>query len=136
MRRTIVCAVALTASLAAAQATDLPPAAMREDFDLLRRAVEEAHGGLHRFTPKADLDKRFDEARARLAAPMSRLAYIGVLSEALAQVRDGHMQLEFDEATTAALGAARTLPLRVASEGVTLVVTANDTPANDTIRPG
>lgn len=136
MRVILVAALALTASLAAAPQADLSPTAMREDFDVLRRAVEEAHGGLHRFTPKADLDKRFDAARAGLTAPMSRLAYIGVLSEALAHVRDGHMQLEYDDATTAALNAARLLPLRVASEAGAIVVTSNDTPANDTIRPG
>jgi hypothetical protein len=136
MRVPIVLALALTASLAGGVHNDLPPAAMQEDFDVLRRAVEEAHGGLHRFTPKAELDKRFDAARAGLTRPMSRLAYIGVLSEALAHVRDGHMQLEYDEATTAALGAARMLPLRVASEAGPIVVTSNDSPANDTIRPG
>ncbi len=136
MRTTIACALVLTAALAAAPQADLSPAQMRDDFDVLRRAVEEAHGGLYRFTPKADLDRYFADARAKLATPMSRLAYIGVLSEALAHVRDGHMQLEFDDATTAALGAARTLPLRVASEGGAIVVTGSDAPANDTIRPG
>ena len=136
MRVTIALALALTASLAGGVQNDLPAAAMQEDFDVLRRAVEEAHGGLHRFTPRAELDRRFDATRAGLTTPMSRLAYIGVLSEALAHVRDGHMQLEYDEATTAALGAARMLPLRVASEAGAIVVISNDTPANDTIRPG
>ena len=136
MRVILASALALTASLAAAPQADLPPAALQHDFDVLRRAIEEVHGGLYRFTPQADLDKRFDAARAVLTAPMSRLAYIGVLSEALAHVRDGHMQLEYDEATNAALSAARLLPLRVVSEAGTIVVTSNDTSANDTIRPG
>jgi len=135
MRVTIVYALALTASLAGGVQTGLSPAAMQEDFDVLRRAVEEAHGGLTRFTPKAELDKRFDAARARLSKPLSTLGYVGVLSEALAHVRDGHMQLEYDDATNTALNSARMLPLRVASEAGAIVVTSNDT-ANDTIRPG
>jgi len=64
------------------------------------------------------------------------LTCIGVVSEAIAIVRDGHMRLEYDEATTAALVTARLLPLRVASEGGKIVVAYNDAIGDDTIRPG
>jgi hypothetical protein len=59
-----------------------------------------------------------------------------VASEALAAIRDGHTRLEYDDATMAALAAARSLPLRVASEHGRLIVTSNDTPADSAIRPG
>jgi C-terminal processing protease CtpA/Prc len=115
---------------------ELQPAQMQQDFDVLRRAVEEAHGSLYRFTAKPDLDRQFDRARATLDRPMSTLAFAGIVSEALAHVRDGHMRLEYDEATTAALAAARLFPLRVANESGRLVVTSNDTPTDRTIQPG
>lgn len=126
----------LSTSLAAVPSSDLQPVQLQQDFDVLRRALEEAHGGLHRFTPKADLDRIMAAARARLNRPMTRLAFASVVSEAIAAVRDGHMRLEYDEVTMSSLAAARVLPLRVAYEGGRLIVTSNDTPTDGTIRPG
>jgi C-terminal processing protease CtpA/Prc len=114
----------------------LQPAQMQQDFDVLRRALEEAHGGLYRFTAKPELDRQFDRTKATLDRPMSTLAFAGVVSEAIAHVRDGHMRLEYDDATTAALSGARLLPLRVASESGRMVVTSNDTAVDTTIQPG
>jgi hypothetical protein len=38
------------------------PEKLREDFRILRGALEEGHPGIYRYTPKAELDKRFDQA--------------------------------------------------------------------------
>ena len=40
----------------------VPPEKLREDFRILRGALEEGHPGIYRYTPKAELDKRFDQA--------------------------------------------------------------------------
>jgi len=145
MRHPLVIALAavVTSSLGAqpavqqaAQRALLSVDAQRADFDLLRRAIEEAHGGLHRWVPKAELDRRWAAHRARLDRPMTSLALAGVLSEAIAELRDGHARLEYDSVTNAALAGARLLPLRVALEGEQLVVVSNDTPADSAIRPG
>src|SRR5688572_25576211 len=62
---------------------DLQPAQLQQDFDLLKSALEEAHGGLYRFSAKAELDRHFDRARAKLDRPMPTLQFIGIVSEAL-----------------------------------------------------
>jgi C-terminal processing protease CtpA/Prc len=114
----------------------LQPEQMRQDLDLLMAALEEAHGGLYRYSTKAEVDRGFAAARAKAGQPLTLLAFAGTVSEALAGVRDGHMRLELDDATNAALQAAPLLPLRVAHEAGRIVVTHNDTTADDTIRPG
>ena len=119
-----------------AQSPALQPSQLQQDFDVLRRAVEEAHGGLYRYTPKADLDRVFASARAKLDRPMTPLAFAATLSEALAAIRDGHTRLEYDDATVSAMAAAPMLPLRVGHENGRHVVTSNDTPSDGTIQPG
>src|SRR5262245_13788741 len=121
----ILCSLVLTSALVAEVRSDLQPAQMQQDLEVLRRALDEAHGGLHRFSTKAELDKQFLTARSKLDRPMPSLAFISVVSEALTIVRDGHMRLEYDEATVAALARARLLPLRVASEAGRLIVAYN-----------
>jgi hypothetical protein len=114
----------------------LTPAAAQADFDVLRRALEEAHGGFDRYATRAELGKRFDAHRARLTQPLSTPAFAGVLTEMIAELRDGHARLEYDSVTSAALAAARLFPLRVALEGERLVVMYNDSPTDTTVRPG
>jgi len=133
---TIVLALLLVAPAGAVQSSTLQPAQLQQDFDVLRRALEEAHGGLYRYTPKADLDKTFGAFRAGLDRPMTTLEFGAALSGTLAAIRDGHTRLEYDDATTKALSSARLLPLRVAHEGGRLVVLGNDTASDRSIRPG
>ncbi len=115
---------------------ELSPAQAQADFDTLRSALEEAHGGLYRFSTKAELDRRFDVYRGRLSRAVTRRAFIGLVAEMLADIRDGHARLEYDEATAAALAKARLFPLRVLIEGSRLMVLFNDSPDDSTIRPG
>jgi peptidase S41-like protein len=114
----------------------LTVAQLQEDFDVLRRAIEEAHGGLDRFTPTTELDRRFDNHRARLNHPINTLSFAGVVAEAIAELRDGHARLEWDSLTNAALADARVLPLRVQFEGERLIILFNDAPGDSTLRPG
>jgi len=108
----------------------------QEDFDLLRQAIEEAHGGLDRFVPRVELDRRFAAHRARLNHPMNTLTFAGIVAEAIAELRDGHAHLEWDSLTSAALADARVLPLRVQFEGERLVILFNDAPGDSSLRPG
>lgn len=108
----------------------------RRDLDILRAALEEAHGGLYRFVTKRELDARFDALRAGLSAPVTRAAFYEQLLAVLALVRDGHMRPDYDDSTVAALGRARLLPLGVVLEAHRVVVVSNDTPADTVVRPG
>jgi hypothetical protein len=109
---------------------------MRADFDVLRKALEEAHGGLYRFVSKSDMDKRFDAYDQKLSEPKTQFEFIAILSEVLTEIRDGHAQLEFDDLTNEKITAARMLPLRLQIEGSKLIVMFNDTPDNTTVKPG
>lgn len=106
------------------------------DFDVLRRALVEAHGGLYRYRTKPELDRRFDAARAQLTTPVSQLAFARLLSETIATIGDGHARLELDSLTLATLADAHVFPLRVQLEGERLMPLYNDSPADTTLRPG
>ena len=114
----------------------LAPAQTQEDFDLMRKALEEAHTGLYRYATKAEMDRVFDAQRAKLSRPMTKLEFYAVAAEALARIRCGHTGLGPDEETRTAMVNARMFPLRVMIEGRRLVVLFNDTPDDQTIRPG
>jgi hypothetical protein len=114
----------------------LQPAEAQADFDLMRKALEEAHSGLYRFSTKAEMDRAFDAHRARLNRPMTKAEFLAVVSETLARIRCGHTRAEPDNETLTALANAPTFPLRIMVEGEQLVVLSNDTPDDQTIRPG
>ncbi len=106
------------------------------DFDLLRNALREAHGGLYRFSDSTTLNRRFEEYRKQLPSVTSQFTFISLLSAMLAQVNDGHLRLDYDATTTKQLSQAQLFPFQVMLEGEKLMVTWNDTPANETIIPG
>ena len=140
--RTLAAATLLIAGSVAvlsAQATaprTLTAAEAQRDFDVLRQSLEEAHGALYRFTPKAELDRRFDAHRKRLDHPMPRTELLGVLREMLAEVGDGHASVDLDDETVAALAAAPLIPIRTVVEGDRMIITSNDTPGDTLLRPG
>ncbi len=94
----------LTATVATAQeATPDPlrkhqPAQLQEDFQALRNALEEGHGGLHHYTPKSELDLAFDAAAAQLDRPMDEREFRRLLLPAIALIHDGHTSLRPSEA--------------------------------------
>jgi hypothetical protein len=118
----------IPAQLSAAQA--------RQDLDVARRSLEEAHGALYRFAPKPELDRRFDAVRTRANHAMSRREFFGLVSELLAATGDGHARADQDDSTTAELDRAWRFPLNVVLEGTRLFVTSNATRDDSIIRPG
>jgi len=85
---------ALHSAPAAAQRFEVdhqyPVAELREDFALLRTALEEAHSGLYRYSSKAEIDRMFDTAAARLNTPKTELQFLSVIAPVVAGVNDGH----------------------------------------------
>src|SRR5262245_31173164 len=114
----------------------LQPAEAQADFDLMRRALEEAHGGLYRFSTKAEMDKAFDAQRAKLSRPVTKLEFLAVMAETLARIKCGHTGLTPDGETREAIAGARLFPLRVLIEGRRLIVFSNGTPDDQTIQIG
>lgn len=114
----------------------LTPAQTQADFDLMRKALEEAHTGLYRYTTKTELARAFDAQRAKLNRPMTKLEFFAIANETLAPIRCGHTGMGPDEELRTAAANAQMFPLRVLLEGRRLLVTFNDTPDDQTIRPG
>ena len=71
-------------------AQTLAPEQLREDFRILRSALEEGHPGIYRYTPKPELDRAFERAVSRLNRPMSALEFFRVVSPAVGALRCGH----------------------------------------------
>ena len=114
----------------------LKSAEAQADFDLLRKALEEAHSGLYRYSTKAQMDRVFEEHRAKLNHTVNRREFLGVLNELIAQIKCGHTGTSTDETYQAVLSNAPAFPLQVKLEGQRLMVLANQTPDDSTIRPG
>ncbi len=114
----------------------LTTAEAQADFDLMRKALEEAHSGLYRFSTKAEMDRAFDAQRAKLSRPMTKPEFFVVVAETLARIKCGHTGATPDSETQTAVSNAPRFPLRVLIEGRRLMVLFNDTPDDRTIRPG
>jgi ketosteroid isomerase-like protein len=61
-----------------------------EDFQIARRALEEGHSGIYRYTGKEELNRIFDEAAKSLDKPMDALEFYRVLAPAVAAIKCGH----------------------------------------------
>jgi C-terminal processing protease CtpA/Prc len=118
------------------QPPQLSPAETQADFDLMRKALEEAHTGLYRYLSKPEMDRVFTAQRAKLNRPMSKTEFLAVLMETTAAIRCGHTGVQPDAETQAAFAAAPLFPMRIMIEKHNLIVSANDTPNDSTIRPG
>jgi hypothetical protein len=116
--------------------TELTADAAREDFDLMRQALEEAQSGLCRYATKAQIDRAFDGTRAKFDRPISKREFLAAMSEAFTPIRCGHTGIRPDDELGAAMKSARTFPLRLLPEGQRLKVLFNDTADDATLRPG
>ena len=124
-------------------ATGTPPtigqltvSAARADFDLMRKALEEAHTGLYRYSTKAEMDRAFDAQRAKLKRPIKKSEFIVIAAETLAWIHCGHTHAQIDDEMEKALAGAALFPLQVRIEGWRLMVISNDTPDDRKVRPG
>jgi len=57
----------------------------------MRRALEESHGGLYRYTRKPEMDRTFDHAYKTIDHPMTGLQFRALVAPVIAQIKDGHL---------------------------------------------
>jgi hypothetical protein len=69
----------------------IPAKQLREDFQIMRRTLEAAHGGIYRYASKVDMDRAFDRACKEIDHPMTALAFWGLVAPVVAHIRDGHL---------------------------------------------
>ena len=117
--------------------TVLEPSQLKSDFALFRRALEEAHPALYRWTTKQQLDAEFARAEAKLTRPMTLLQFRSVLAPVLAAIKDGHLQFpryRGDE-IRAVLNATKQFPLALTFESTRAFVVLNQG-LDDRVKPG
>ena len=66
------------------------PKQLQEDFQLLRTALEEAHGGLYFYTPKEEMDRQLNSIEKMLTRPMTELEFYLLIAPMMVNIRDGH----------------------------------------------
>ena len=83
----------MTTALLSAQTrppAKIEPGLLQEDFRIFRSALEEGHSGIYRYTPKAEMDRAFDDAAERIGRPMNVLEFYRLLAPVVAQIKCGH----------------------------------------------
>jgi hypothetical protein len=86
---------------AAAADEKIPPKLLQEDFQIMRHALEEGHGGIYWYTSKADMDRTFDRAYRKIDHPMTDLEFWCLAAPVVAQVKCGHTYIWFQAALRA-----------------------------------
>jgi hypothetical protein len=88
---------------------ELSPAALKDDFELLRFSLEEAHAGVYRYVSKAEMDKHFEALEKRLSHPLRISEFYAEVLKLTAAIRDGHTRVQAPGSLTAWL---RQKPIR------------------------
>lgn len=66
---------------------------LKQDFDILRASLEEAHPGLYRYKSKAFIDSIFNTSRLALNYPMSDSEFTLYLLKVVSHIGDGHLKV-------------------------------------------
>lgn len=66
---------------------------LKDDFVLLRNALEEGHGGLYRYTPKEELDQQFESILKNIDKPLTEIEFLRLLFPLIANINDGHTRI-------------------------------------------
>jgi ketosteroid isomerase-like protein len=66
---------------------------LREDFDLLRVALEEAHPGMYRYTPKSEMDLLFRDLLNRIDREMTEIDFFRLVAPAVEKIHCVHTEL-------------------------------------------
>lgn len=70
---------------------------LRQDLTVARRALEEGHSGLYRYTPRAEIDRAFDAISNALGGPMDAAEFYRRLAPIVGVIKDGHTWVALPE---------------------------------------
>jgi len=104
---------------------------LAEDFAVFRTALEEAHPGIYRYTPKAEFDALLDRIASSLDVPMTEQELYRALNPAIVALRCGHTKFhpERNFATPYLYGTGEQLPLALFVSGRRAWVEADLSPS-------
>jgi hypothetical protein len=86
----IVLASLSIVSPASAQSARFTTQQLQEDIQIARQALEEAHGGMYRYSPKSVIDRNFNKAQQQLNTPTDALGFYRILQPTVASIACGH----------------------------------------------
>jgi len=69
------------------------PMELKEDFQLFRTALEEAHPGIYRYETKSSMDGSFEAIEKQLHQPLNQQEFYKILNPVLAKIGCGHTKL-------------------------------------------
>jgi C-terminal processing protease CtpA/Prc len=82
---------------------------LKEDFNLLRGALEEAHGGFYYYSTKKEMDRIFDNSFKALTQPATELQFFNSLMPLIAAINDGHSRTRLSKDAMTYLGTQQIL---------------------------
>jgi hypothetical protein len=82
-------------SFLSGSAQTIPAGLLQEDFRIMRRSLEQAHGGIYRYTSKAEMDRTFDRAYRKIDHPMTELEFWRLAAPVIAHIKCGHTYIWF-----------------------------------------
>lgn len=114
MKRWVVWSALLLAGTAMAQQAGLGhlvyPEKLRADADAIQRALIDAHPDPFRFVAPEEAERAFQDLKDSLRVPLSTDRFAFLLTQALARIGDGGIEVVLDAATEARLRDAPQLP--------------------------
>lgn len=91
----------------------IPAVQLREDFQILRKTLEEGHPGLYWYSSKSAMNAYFDSTYRLIQQPMSEVDFFKVLLPVVGRIRCVHTALVFSEKTrNQRFRLAKALPFR------------------------
>ncbi|MBD0331749.1 MAG: hypothetical protein ICV66_03765 [Chitinophagaceae bacterium] len=77
----------------------LASAALKEDFDILRKTLEEAHPGLYWYSDKLAMNNFLDSTKSLIDHDMASIAFFKMLLPVIANIRCSHTNLRLSKST-------------------------------------
>jgi len=74
-------------------AQTIEPAQLKQDLQIVHDALKEGHPGIYRYTAKAEIDRHFARAEARLTRPMTALEFYRIAAPSVGALKCGHTEL-------------------------------------------
>jgi hypothetical protein len=68
----------------------LPPAKLKEDFDVLKKTLLALHPGIYRYQTPAEMKRIFDDLEAKLGNPLPEGEFFKLVAQLASRIRCGH----------------------------------------------
>ncbi len=104
-----------------------PPDALRQDYQLFRKILEDSHPSLYWYTGKDSMDYYFDHGYAQITDSMTEPRFKTLLSAVITRIDCGHTAVRYSQKYSKYLDTAKlkAFPLLLKFWGDTMAVTAN-----------